>query len=352
MTGATVRFFDLQVNGGYVPELGRGVDFSRPGLTVSDCELLAARVVAGGTAAFQPTAVTTDLAVLRPNLRTLARFLGTALGAHCPRLHLEGLFLNPTSGGIGAHPAAWCTRADVALLRELYECAEGKLGMLTVGADVEGIEDVIRAGVALGLVVCLGHHTATSEQIARAVAAGATWVTHFGNGCPPQVHRHYNPLSAQRANPRLGLTLIADGQHLPPDFIRETIAVKGPEGIVLVSDASSVAGAPPGDYSLGDVPVEVVPVGDTYKVAPRGERAILAGSWVFLPDCVRHLLGLRMVWEQEGGVSPLVTALSPLDVVAMASTRPLQVMGLTEEWFAALDGPGFCLVDGQLHGPE
>ena len=55
------------------------------------------------------------------------------------------------------------------------------------------------AAVERGIAVSLGHQLATGSAMRRLADAGATMITHLGNGMPNQVHRHDNQLMAGAA---------------------------------------------------------------------------------------------------------------------------------------------------------
>ena len=102
-------------------------------------------------------------------------------------LHLEGPFLDPTPGARGSHKADRIREPDTAFLAELLALADGTVKILTVAAGRPGCSKLIKAAVAAGIHVALGHHMATLEQLEEAVEAGATMLTHLGNGAPNQV---------------------------------------------------------------------------------------------------------------------------------------------------------------------
>jgi len=126
--------------------------------------------------------------------------------------------------------------------------AEGTIRLLTLTPELDGAPALIRRAVGLGIRVGLGHHMADAVAIDRAVDAGATFCTHLGNGIPNTLPRHPNPIWAQLADDRLTATFITDGHHLPPEFIRVALRAKGIGRFVVTSDASPLAGLPPGCY--------------------------------------------------------------------------------------------------------
>lgn len=98
------------------------------------------------------------------------------------------------------------------------------------------------------MVIALGHTAADAATIEAATDAGATLSTHLGNGIASELPRHPNPIWLQAASPVLMASLIADGHHLDLATLRVLALAKGLGNIILVSDASPLAGLPPGVY--------------------------------------------------------------------------------------------------------
>jgi N-acetylglucosamine-6-phosphate deacetylase len=307
-------FVDLQVNG------MQGLDFSADGLSPDDCARAFAAIRAGGTAAFLPTVITAPLDRLRRNLATIAAAArafphrGAVAG-----IHLEGPFLDPTPGAIGAHNPDWVLPPEPALFDRLQEAADGTIRVLTVSAGLAGVEALIEHAAASGVLVSLGHSMGGYAEVRRAADAGATMLTHLGNGLPHEVGRHENPLLAGLAEERLAAGIIADGHHLPDELVCLIVRVKGTEGTILVSDAAPVAGLPPGRYTTLGNEVEVT--ADGLVVNPR--TRYLAGSGRTLMQCVNRLAGSRLF--------------APGDLVRMSVVNPARIIGVDP---ADLDGPG------------
>ena len=70
--------------------------------------------------------------------------------------------------------------------------------------------------------------------------------THLGNGIASLLPRHPNPIWEQAALESLSASFIADGHHLDQATLRVLAMAKGPARTILVSDASPLAGLPPG----------------------------------------------------------------------------------------------------------
>jgi N-acetylglucosamine-6-phosphate deacetylase len=294
---------DLQVNG-YA-----GVDFSAAGLTVADVRRATEELVRRGTGAFCPTVVSCAPEVYEQNLPVLAAALQAAdLGPHLPGIHLEGPFLAPAAKG--AHRACWLQQPDSALFDRWMSLAEGRITLLTVAPEIEGAEALIRHATGRGVTVLLGHHVGDNASIERAVRAGARGCTHLGNGIPNVLPRHPNPLWTQLADDRLTGLFIADGHHLPLEFMKVALRAKGLERCVVTSDAAPIAGLPPGEYEC---------MGQTVISEPGGRISVknlasLAGSSATMAEC--------MMWLRSW------SGLSEADLLRIGRLNPLRLLGL------------------------
>jgi N-acetylglucosamine-6-phosphate deacetylase len=283
-------FVDLQVNG-FV-----GVDFSSPDLTeesfVHACRALLGR----GTTAFLPTIITSPVEVYARNLPILAR--GIALPEFQGRLtgiHLEGPFISPQPGAVGAHNPAWVRPPDLDLLQRLYRWSEGLLRLVTLAAELPGSETLARWAAGQGMVVSIGHTLASPADLERLFQAGARALTHLGNGLPHVLPKFANPLMAGLADDRYTAMLIGDGHHLPAGVLRVMLRAKGIEHTIIVSDAAPVAGLPPGRYiTLGNEAI-LEESGRLHNPA----KGVLVGSSATLLQCMNHLASLGFLSLEE-----------------------------------------------------
>ena len=173
-------FIDLQVNG------YQGVDFSSPVLQTEDMCRLTEALRKEGTAGYCATLISSAPEVYRRNLPLIARAMnepdvrGRLLG-----IHMEGPYLSREEGARGAHQAIWMRPADPSEFDRFQEWAEGSIAILTLAPEIPGALELIRHVRKNHTTrIALGHHQAKREVIREAVAAGATMVTHLGNGCP------------------------------------------------------------------------------------------------------------------------------------------------------------------------
>jgi len=283
-------FVDLQVNGWH------GVDFSAAGLTETVFAEACRGVLSSGVVAFLPTLITSERAVYESNLPVIARvmqsseFAGRLLG-----VHIEGPFISPEDGARGAHPLQSVMAPDPVFLDRLIQLSDGNIKLLTVAAELKGVKELIELAAAEGICVALGHQMAGSEEVRDAAAAGATALTHLGNGVPATVNRHENPVWAGLAADDLTAMLITDGLHLPATLIKIVLRVKGFQRVVVVSDATALTGLPPGKYQMFGSDVVLSESGRLYNPV----TGYLAGSGSTMLQCMNYLASLKILTWKE-----------------------------------------------------
>jgi N-acetylglucosamine-6-phosphate deacetylase len=285
-------FVDLQLNG------FAGLDFSASELRPEDIVRTLPALWATGCTTFFPTLITNSLERLERNFHVLERTRRESREfARCaPGYHLEGPYLSPGASR-GAHDAAFMREARSEEFERLQKAAGGKIDILTLAPEIGGAIALTRHASQRGVVVAISHTDGTASDVHAAVAAGASLSTHWGNGCPPIVHRHQAPLWAQLASDGLCASIICDGFHLPREHIQIAHRVKGTARTILVTDAVHVAGMAAGRYFFVGNEIELLPGGQVVTVDGRS----MAGSSLSMD---------RAVWNfMQSAAVPLSAAL-------------------------------------------
>ncbi|HUP84775.1 MAG TPA: N-acetylglucosamine-6-phosphate deacetylase [Acidimicrobiales bacterium] len=213
-------------------------------------------------------------------------------------VHLEGPFLG---GAPGAHPREHLAELDLEWLAALPPIVK----VVTLAPEQPRAAEAIRRLVAKGVLVSLGHSTATHAQALAGADAGARLVTHLFNGMGPLHHREPGLLGAALSDDRLTPSLIADGVHVHPAALRAAARAKGNGGWVLVTDAVAWR-----DGRLAEGRVSMV------DGAPRLANGTIAGSALTMDGAVK-----RMVDEAGIGL---------FDVITAATATPARLLGLDD----------------------
>ena len=312
-------FIDIQVNGydGISFSL-EGADDSAPEskkLSVEEIRKITRELWAQGVTTYFPTLTTNSQELFLRNIRILTESMNDPenLGS-IPGLHFEGPYISAVDGYRGAHPKEHVRIPDWNEFMQLYDCAGGKILLVTMAPEAEGAVDFIKKCREKGIVVSLGHHNGTAEKVHEAAEAGAQLATHLGNGCASNINRHRNPLWPQLADDRLMISIISDSFHLPPDILNVFYKIKGAEKIIIISDMTSYAGLPAGLYKIKS--------GETIEKAPNGhlrfsgQEGGLYGSATPLPEAILHMIK--------------TTGCSLSEAIAMISTNPASLHNLTD----------------------
>ena len=268
--------FDIQVNG------FAGVDFNADHLGDEEFSKVDAALDDCGVSGILATVITADLKQMERRIQRLAQAPSTKIEG----VHIEGPFLNPAPGYIGAHPTEHAKQASVDDMKRLIDAGGGKVKLVTLAPEQDADLKVTKWLVAQGITVAAGHCDPSMDELTAAADAGLSMFTHLGNGCPPQIHRHDNIIQRVLSlSDRLWICLIADGHHLPLFVLKNMIAVAGVERCIATTDAMAAANAAPGIYPLAGQQYEV---GEDRVVRVPGTDQF-AGSAATLVDLQRTL---------------------------------------------------------------
>ncbi len=300
-------FFDNQING-YL-----GTEFSKPDLSTEEMVRVVRALRRVGVTSFLPTVITASQESLLRSFRNLAAAREDPEVAYAvPGFHLEGPYISPVEGYVGAHSKQYVRKPDWDEFCALNEATGGRILQVTLAPEAEGAVPFIKKCVREGIVVSLGHHNGSAEDIRRAVDAGARTVTHLGNGMANLIHRFHNPLWAQLADDRLMCSMILDGFHLPAEMVKVFYRAKGPERIILTSDMTMLAGMPPGKYEWD------------------GKEVRLTDEGIILLEKENCFAGASL--PQHVGVGNMMkfTGCTLQEAVEMATKNPARLYGLED----------------------
>jgi len=306
---STPAFFDLQVNG------YGGVDFNQDDLTADALHRACERVEADGVAGILATIITDNLERMTRRLAALVRLREQDPLAKrvIAGLHIEGPFISPVKGYVGAHPADAVRRANADEMKRLLDAGGGLTRLVTLAPEVDDGAKVTRMLAKQGVCVSAGHTDASLVDLRAAIDAGLTLFTHLGNGCPMEMNRHDNIIQrALSLCDRLRIMFIADGVHVPYVALRNYIRLCGTERSIVVSDAVAPAGLGPGRYTLGRW--DLLIGDDMVARAPDGS----------------HFVGSAMTMQQAYANLTGPVGLSPAEATRLTRDNPMRAIGLKD----------------------
>jgi N-acetylglucosamine-6-phosphate deacetylase len=305
-------YVDVQING-YA-----GIDFNADDLQAEALHAACKALSRDGVEGVLATFITDDLDLMCSRIERFSRLReqDPLARERIWGFHVEGPFLNPARGYIGAHPTDQAQPATPDAMARLLEAGDGLVRLVTLAPEVDSGMKVTRLLARQGIIVSGGHSDASLDDLQRGLDAGLSMFTHLGNGCPAEMPRHDNIISRVLSlADRLWISFIADGAHIPFFVLRNYLKITGLERVVIVTDAIAAAGCGPGVFQLGQ---RMVSVGeDGVPRAPDDSHLIGSGTIMsrmaanletdlgFMPDQVdqltsrnpRLLLGLPVTVE-------------------------------------------------------
>jgi len=309
------RFFDLQING-YA-----GIDFNQP-LSPEKWHQACSALQMDGVLGVLPTFITDSISAMTAAMESLVAAYRTdpLVQAVVAGVHIEGPFISPVDGYVGAHPVEHACVANWDDMGKLLDAADGLARLVTLAPEQDPQQTVTRKLTRLGVRVAAGHTNATISELDACIDAGLSLFTHLGNGCPKCMHRHDNII--QRALSRrdaLVYSVIADGAHIPFFALDNYVRLAGLERVIVVSDAISAAGCGPGTFHLGDQTVHVGSDG-----VPRA-------------DDNSHFVGSASTMQQMADNLARELHLSNEQIEWLTSTHAQEYLGLQEPAVTMVD---------------
>lgn len=207
-------------------------------------------------------------------------------------LHLEGPFISQARRGV--HPPNHIQDASSEMFQRFIDASGANVRIITIAPEIPGALEMIRKASAQGIVCSIGHTNADYEQAEAAIEAGARHATHTFNAMRPIEHRDPGVAGAVLTDRRVFADIIADGLHVLPPVVDLFLRSKGIDRAVLISDAISATGMPPGRYRLGEFDVEV-------KGLRCDCHGKLAGSVLTLDHAIRNVMNFGG-WELQNAV--------------------------------------------------
>ena len=245
--------------------------------------------LADGVTSFLATGLTRPEEELAEMCRCTERYKASGEGATCLGVHLEGPFFNGDMAG--AQNPAYLRNPDAQFVKRLNAVSPVK--KVSLAPELEGAEECIKELVAEGIVASGGHSSADYETFERARKAGMTHLTHFCNAMMPIHHLRPTMVTGGLLADDVFVEIITDGVHLSDPMIALIAKAKGPDRLMVITDAMCAAGEPDGIYSLGGLRVRVEKGRATLADVPYDPKAVVsnvAGSVALYPDCFRRFV--------------------------------------------------------------
>ncbi len=312
---------DLQLNG------YKGVDFNADDLSIDEMRAACQAVRQDGGGRVLATVITDRLDRMTARIRRLAELHAAdpLIADVMAGIHVEGPFISPQPGFVGAHPPSCVIPASTEAAGELVDAGCGLVRLVTLAPEYDAGCATISWLADQGILVSAGHCDPDATTLERAIDCGLAAFTHLGNGCPLLLHRHDNIIQRVLAADRVRwVMLIPDGVHLPPPVIRTIIRAVGVERLIAVTDATAAGGMGAGTFQLAGKDVTVDPDGAAWAA----DRSHLVGSTASMRQI--HQLLIDQVGLSNEEVM-MLTTINPTQAIHDLNTSWSDVLSLRDE---------------------
>lgn len=249
------------------------------------------RIPEEGVTSILPTTVTQMPEVLTKAVANVAKVVEEGYeGAEILGIHFEGPYLDMEYKG--AQPPEAIAKPTVEQFEMYQEAAHGMIKYITMAPEHDPEFALTKYCSQNGVVVSMGHSSASYEQALMGIANGAMSMTHVYNGMTPYHHRKPGLVgTALRVRDIYG-EIICDGCHSHLAALNNFFTAKGRDYSIMISDSLRAKHCPPGgNYELGGHPIEI---GEDGLARLKGTDTI-AGSTLNINKGLRILVEEAMV---------------------------------------------------------
>lgn len=279
--------------------------------TTKDLGIIADTVAKEGTTTFLATTMTQSKENILKAMHAVKEYRAKKHenGARIAGIHLEGPFI--AAAHKGAQPLEYVAAPNAEVFDEYNEASGNCIKIITMAPEVDGALDFIRHLREKGVVVSIGHTGAKCAEVQKAMAAGATNVTHTYNAQSPLHHREIGVVGSALLYDDLYCELICDTIHVSVPAMQLLVKNKKANKLALITDAMRAKGLADGISELGGQTV-IVKGGEA-----RLQDGTLAGS------VLKMNLAVKNMTEKVG--APLTQA------VDYCTINPARTLGIDNE---------------------
>jgi N-acetylglucosamine-6-phosphate deacetylase len=228
-----------------------GYDFTTA--ETKDIEKMCTFYARNGITSILATTMTIDYEIYKRAMLRIKNIMETQTkGSRIIGINMEGPFLGADKKG--AHDVRYLMPIDEEKYSELNDLSGDNVRIIDLDPNLAGSLEFIKKH-SNKKVISLAHTSCTYEQASKAIAAGATHVTHLFNAMNGLHHREPGLVGAV-SDFNIHAEIICDGIHIHPAVIRLIYKVDSGK-LILISDSMSAAGLDDGIYELGGQKVYV-----------------------------------------------------------------------------------------------
>lgn len=231
-------------------------------------------------------------------------------------IHLEGPYLNIDQSG--AQNPANIYPPNPEQYMGILSLASNLIKRWSIAPEVDHNYLLCKECLKRKILVSAAHTSADYAMTVDAYNNGYKLLTHFYSGMNSVTRKKAlrigGAVEAGYLTDGLTVEVIADGKHLPAELLKLICRVKGADGIILTTDASSATGMDSNSTNLKIGGKSGLPIIIEDGVAKLPDRTSLAGSIATGDVLVRNMLNMTQATLPE--------------VIRMLTLNPAKLLGI------------------------
>ena len=312
-----------------------------------------------GTTTLFPTSLAAALDDLVNSFREIYRFsksdhlYSKIIGG----INLEGTFIKDPAYA-GAQNPEYFFSPDPATFDLLNEAAGHLIQIVNLPPEHGAASlDLVQKLTHQGICVAGGHTGAYAEEFEAYVQAGLRLAVHFLNGPSRSFTKPFQnggAVEEMLRNDQVSLEIITDGYHVHPAYVRDSIARKGFDKIIIITDSLFVNGLLHlSEFQISGIRGELSENREYLQV--QGKADTLFGSVLTMDRAFANMLNwliqdMEGIWHRKHEALSLEEGL--IRTSQMASGNPAKLMNIDQETGSIAIGKRANLILGEIQSDK
>ena len=165
-----------------------------------------------------------------------------------PGIYIEGPFISPQKKGALNPDFIKDPDTQIHYMEELWQKTKGRIKMMTFAPELKGAKKLVDFLLEKKIIPSIGHTAGTYNDAKKFTHIKHLNITHLYNAMTPISHRDSGIAITPFLEKDIFFELITDGLHVDNDVVNMTYKSLNKDRMTIISDASSAAGCPYGEY--------------------------------------------------------------------------------------------------------
>lgn len=242
-------FIDVHTHGGY--------SYDAMDATFEVIKQLSLNLVKEGTTSYLPTTMTQSNENITKSVKAIGDYYKNQEpnAAKVLGIHLEGPYVNIKAAG--AQPIEHIRKPNVNEFKAWNKASGNIIKKVSLAPENDENFEMIKYLANNNIIASIAHTTANYQTVLKAIAAGATSLTHTYNAMTPLHHRDVGVVGAALLHNELTAEIIFDNIHVNTEAAKILLNNKTYKNIILITDSMRSKGLGDGISELGGQTVYV-----------------------------------------------------------------------------------------------